>query len=84
MFGNDPTLYNYNETFGQTAYTSNFTETEDYRARLNNIPAYSLSVFFDLHEIRAYTPTGNITVFGSVQSDRLSCRGEGGGDCQFD
>jgi hypothetical protein len=71
----DDTIYRYSPVYGSSFFTRGYGPRVEqyYGAGYNRLPYDGQRYFFDLYDITLKTPTGQIGILGSVQSDRATC-----------
>jgi hypothetical protein len=71
----DDTIYSYGLVCGSSFFTRAYgPKVEQYYGEAwNKLPKDGKKYFWDLHNITLKTPTGQIGILGSVQSDRATC-----------
>lgn len=71
----DDTIYRYSPVYGSSLFTRAYGPKIEqyYGSGYNKLPYDGLRYFFDLYDITLKTPSGQIGILGSVQSDRATC-----------
>lgn len=71
----DDTVYTYGDVFGSSFFTRFWGPNVEsrYGEAWNKLPYDGAQYFWDLYGITLKTPTGQIGILGSVQSDRATC-----------
>lgn len=71
----DDTIYTYGDVYGSSFFTRAWGPNVEsrYGEAWNKLPYDGAKYFWDLYGITLKTPTGQIGILGSVQSDRATC-----------
>jgi hypothetical protein len=71
----DDTIFRYSPVYGSSFFTRAYGPKIEqyYGSGYNRLPYDGQRYFFDLYDITLKTPTGQIGILGSVQSDRATC-----------